>query len=153
MMKFILPLLSFLIGNAKGLIKEPAEAFSLQLAMRVRSLTTLLVAVIGSLALGCVGLSLFIASIAAQLDKNEEFHVSAGMVVYLGLTVVALGVLVYSLRSKTWMKSLGFEEKPQQTTSSGSGKRSGALENAVALLVMDYIDERKNRREEKHHQS
>jgi hypothetical protein len=149
MMKFILPLLSFLIGNAKGFIKEPAEAFSIQLAERVRSLTTVLVAVIGSLALGCVGLSLFIASIASQLDKNEDFHVSGGMAVYLGLTVVAIGVLIYSLRSKTWMKSLGFEEKPQQAPSAG-GKRSGALENAVALLVMDYIDERKSRRDDKH---
>jgi flagellar basal body-associated protein FliL len=151
MMKFILPLLSFLIGNAKGFIKEPAEAFSQQLAMRVRSLTTLLVSVIGSLALGCVGLSLFIASIASQLDKNEEFHVSGGMMVFLGLTVVSIGVLVYSLSSKTWMKSLGFEEKPPQAPSAGS-KRSGALENAVALLVMDYIDERKSRRDEKHQQ-
>ncbi len=150
MMKFILPLLSFLIGNAKGFIKEPAEAFSMQLAMRVRSLTTLLVAVIGSLALGCVGLSLFIASIASQLDKNEEFHVSGGMLVFLCLTVVSIGVLVYSLRSKTWMKSLGFEEKPTPAASSGK-RQSGALENAVALLVMDYIDERKNRREEKQH--
>lgn len=149
MMKFILPLLSFLIGNAKGFIKEPAEAFSIQLAERVRSLTTLLVAVIGSLALGCVGLSLFIASIASQLDKNEEFHVSGGMVVYLCLTVVAIGILIYSLRSKTWMKSLGFEERPQQQAP--GGKRSGALENAVALLVMDFIDERKSRRDEKQH--
>ncbi|WP_246845679.1 hypothetical protein [Bdellovibrio sp. ZAP7] len=150
MMKFILPLLSFLIGNAKGFIKEPAEAFSQQLAMRVRSLTTLLVAVIGSLALGCVGLSLFIASIASQLDKNEEFHVSGGMIVYLCLTVVSIGVLIYSLSSKTWMKSLGFEEKPSQAASTGK-RASGALENAVALLVMDYIDERKSRRDERPH--
>ncbi|WP_413292985.1 hypothetical protein ACLSU7_16440 [Bdellovibrio sp. HCB185ZH] len=151
MMKFILPLLSFLIGNAKGFIKEPAEAFSQQLAMRVRSLTTLLVAVIGSLALGCVGLSLFIASIASQLDKNEEFHVSGGMIVYLGLTVVSIGVLIYSLSSKTWMKSLGFEEKPQQAATAAGKRNSGALENAVALLVMDYIDERKSRRDDRQH--
>ncbi|WP_413582328.1 hypothetical protein [Bdellovibrio sp. HCB288] len=147
MMKFLLPLLSFLLGNAKGLIKEPAEAFSQQLAMRVRSLTTLLVAVIGSLALGCVGLSLFIASIASQLDKNEEFHISGGMIVYLVLTVVAVGVLIYSLSSKTWMKSLGFEEKPAAPQS--QKRASGTLESAVALLVMDFIEERKERREER----
>ncbi|MEK2687854.1 hypothetical protein [Bdellovibrio sp. GT3] len=147
MMKFLLPLLSFLLGNAKGLIKEPAEAFSQQLAMRVRSLTTLLVAVIGSLALGCVGLSLFIASIASQLDKNEEFHVSGGMMVYLVLTVVAVGVLIYSLSSKTWMKSLGFEQKP--ATQQNQKRATGTLESAVALLVMDFIEERKERRDER----
>jgi len=144
MMKFILPLLSFLIGNAKGLIKEPTEAITQQVLMHVRAITAILVSTIGSLALGCVGLSLFIASIAGQLDKNEEFHITGGMIVYLCLTVVSAGVLAYSLRRETWTKALGFAEKKQAP----AGKQSGALENAVALLVMDYIEERQSRRKD-----
>ncbi|MBO9667488.1 MAG: hypothetical protein J7501_11835 [Bdellovibrio sp.] len=148
-MKFLLPLLSFLLGNAKSFIKEPTEAITQQVVMHVRAITSILVSTIGSLALGCVGLSLFIASIAGQLDKNEEFHITGGMVVYLGLTVISAGVLAYSLRRQTWLKAMGFEEKPQQAKQ----RQSGALENAVALLVMDFVEERQQRRKEKEHEA
>ena len=144
MMKFILPLISFLVGNAKGLIKEPTEAITQQVLMHVRAITAILVSTIGSLALGCVGLSLFIASIAGQLDKNEDFHITGGMIVYLCMTVISAGVLAYSLRRETWMKALSVNDKK----TAPSKKQSGALENAVALLVMDYIEERQNRRKE-----
>jgi hypothetical protein len=66
------------------------------------------------------------------------------MIVYLCLTVVSAGVLAYSLRRETWTKALGFTEKKQAPAS----KQSGALENAVALLVMDYIEERQSRRKD-----
>ncbi len=100
----------------------------------------ILVSTVGSLVLSCVGLSLFISSIATQVDKSDEFHFTGGMYVYLALSVIAISVLVYSLKKTTWLKSLGFDEKPAQT------KKSGALENAITLLVMDYIEERQSRR-------
>lgn len=142
-MNFLLPLLSFFIGNAKSLFKEPGVAITQQLALHLRALTMVLVSTLGSLALTCVGLSLFIASLAGQLDKDEAFSFSASMLVYLGMTVVSSGILIYSLNRKTWMKALGFAEKP------AAPKQSGALENAVALLVMDYVEERQSKRSEK----
>ncbi|MEN0057545.1 MAG: hypothetical protein AAGB31_01820 [Bdellovibrio sp.] len=142
-MNFLLPLFSFLLGNAKGLFKEPGIAFTQQLVLHLRSLTLVLVSTLGSLALSCVGLSLLISSIAGQLDKNEDFHFTGGMIVYTIMTLLAGGTLLASLRRKTWLKALGFDEKP--TT---ANKQSGALENAVALLVMDYIEERQSRRQQ-----
>ncbi|AHZ86234.1 hypothetical protein [Bdellovibrio bacteriovorus] len=139
-MNFLLPLISFFIGNAKSLFKEPGIAFTQQLVLHLRALTFVLVSTIGSLALSCVGTSLFIASLAGQLDKGEEFQITGGMIVYLVMTVISAGVLIYSLNKKTWLKALGFVEKPV------APKQSGALENAVALLVMDYVEERQSKR-------
>lgn len=141
-MKFLLPLLSFFLGNAKSLFKEPSVALTQQLVLHVRTITILLTSAIGSLALSCVGVSLFIASIARQLDLNEDFTITPAMCVYLGMTVVFAGILFYSLRRKTWLSNLGFEEKPTPA------KQSGALENAVALLVMDFVEERQSRRKD-----
>lgn len=139
-MNFLLPLLSFFMGSAKNLFKEPGVALTQQLVLHLRALTTILVSAIGSLVLSCVGISLFISSLATQLDKGDDFHFTAGMYVYLILSILAVGVLIYSLKKTTWLKSLGFEDKPTQT------KKSGALENAVALLVMDFVEERQSRR-------
>jgi hypothetical protein len=44
---------------------------------------------------------------------------------------------------------LGFEEKPQQSKQ----RQSGALENAVALLVMDFVEERQHRRKDKENEA
>ncbi len=141
-MKFLLPLLSFFLGNAKSLFKEPSVALTQQLVLHVRTITILLTSAIGSLALSCVGVSLFIASIAKQADLNEDFTISPAMCIYLAMTVIFAGILFYSLRRKTWLSNLGFEEKP------APAKQSGALENAIALLVMDFVEERQSRRKE-----
>lgn len=143
MIKLLLPLISFFMGSAKHLFKEPSIALTQQLALHVRSIIMMVVTAIGSLTLLCVGISLLINSIGKQMDLNEGFVFTSGMMVYTSLTVVSLGVLIYILNRKTWLNKLGFEERPP------APKQSGALENAVALLVMDYVEERQNRRNQK----
>lgn len=145
-MKFLLPLLSFFLGNAKSLFKEPSVAFTQQVVLHVRAMTTVLVSTIASLALSCVGISLLISSVAGQLDKNEDFHFTGGMFLYLALTIISAGVLVYSLRQKTWLKAMNLEEKPKES------HKGGALENAIAILVLDFVEERQNRRTDKKHE-
>ena len=140
-MSFILPLLSFFMGQAKSFIKEPGVAFTQQLVLHIRSLTLLLVAIISSLTLSLVGVCLFISSLANQLDKQEELSFTGGMTLYLVVTVISLAFLAYSLSQKKWLKTSGLVEaaKPQRT--------AGTLESAVSLLVMDFVQERKFRRE------
>jgi hypothetical protein len=142
-MGFLLPVLSFLLGNAKSLFKQPSIDLTQQVVLHVRALTLVLVSTIGSLVLSCVGISLLISSIAGQLDHAEDFHFTGGMTVFSVLTVLSVGFLFYSLRRNTWLRALGFEEQRQ------APKQSGALENAVALLVMDFVDERQKKRTEK----
>lgn len=142
-MNFLLPILSFLLGNAKSLIKEPGVAITRQLTLSLRALTFVLVSTLGSLALSCVGISLFIAALARTLDSDDGFVLTAGMIVYLCMIMVSVGLLIFSLRKNTWLKAMGFEAP----TTPPPPKQSGALENAVALLVMDYVEERQSRRQ------
>ncbi|WP_295905867.1 hypothetical protein [uncultured Bdellovibrio sp.] len=147
MMKLLLPLISFFLGSAKNLFKEPGVAITQQLVLHLRSLGLIITSCVGALALFCVGLSLLIARIAGQFDSSESFYFSTSMWIYLAMTVISAGVLIYTLRKDTWLKAMGFEQKPQ----AASGK-SSALESAVALLVMDFVEERQSRRKEKQDQ-
>lgn len=140
-MKILLALISFFLGNAKSFFREPSQALTQQLVLRIRAITVLAVTAIGSLALACVGVSLLIANLAGQLDADRDFQMTAGTFLYLGMTAVFSGVLFWALRRETWLKAAGFQEqRPTQ-------KQSGALESALALIVMDFLEERQQRRQ------
>lgn len=148
MTKLIIPLLSFLLGNAKGFFKEPSVAITQQLVLHTRALILLAVTTLGSLALSCVGISLLIANIAGILDKGDGFEFSGGTWVYLAMTLVFGGTLIWSLRKSTWLQSVGLQEPP-----ASQAKKGSPIENALALLVMDFVDERQRKRQEKSEQS
>lgn len=141
MINLILPLLSFFMGRTKNFFREPGIALTQQLVMHIRSLSLLVVCSIGSLVLFCVGVSLLIHRLATEFDTGEEFSFSVGMGLYLGMVIVSTVALTLSLKKKTWLEAVGSQPKNQQTS------KGGALENAVALLVMDFIEERQKRRQ------
>lgn len=141
MLSFLLPILSFFAGNAKSFFKDSSEVITKQLALHLRAITFLFVTAIGSLTLSCVGISLFIVSLARQLDLEDGFVFSNSMIVYLVMSLISISVLIYSLSSKTWLEKLETEKAKPAT------KGSGAIENAVALLVMDFIEERQRKRD------
>lgn len=147
MIKYLLPLISFFMGSAKNLFKEPGVALTQQLVLHLRAIGLMMATIIGSLTLFCVGMSLFISRFATQFDHPEGFTFTISMGIFLGLTVISIGVLAYSLRKKTWLEAMGFGQKA--TPPPGVGGKGGALESAVALLVMDFIEERQSRRKEK----
>jgi uncharacterized membrane protein YuzA (DUF378 family) len=140
-MKFLIPLLSFFLGNAKNFFREPSQAITQQVVMHARAITLLAICAIGSLALSCVGISLFIANLAAQLDGPGEFHFTSGTYLYLGMTVVFVIALIFTMRKETWSKSVGGGEKKE------APKKGSPIENAIALVVMDFLEERQQRRE------
>ena len=147
MLSFLLPILSFFAGNAKSFFKDSSEVITKQLALHLRAITFLIVTAIGSLTLSCVGISLFIVSLAKQLELEDGFVFSNSMIVYLVMSLISISVLIYSLKSKTWLEKLE-TEKPTPTP-----KASGAIENAVAVVVMDFIEERQRKRESSSHSS
>jgi hypothetical protein len=142
MTKLLIPLISFFIGNASKLFKEPGQALTQQLVLHVRSITLLIVSTIGSLVLFLVGASFLVSYIVNQVEKDGGFQATTGFIIYTAMVLVSGGVLTYSLRSKTWLKSLGM-----QTQAEPQAKKSGAIESAVALLIMDFVEERQARRE------
>lgn len=144
MIKLLLPLISFFMGSAQNLFKGPGVALTQQLVLHIRSLSLILISSIGSLTLLCVGLSLLINRVASQFDAEEEFYFTTGMWIYLGMSLVAAVLLVLSLKKDTWLKAVGFSSGPAK-----AAPQSGAIENAVALLIMDFVEERQNRRKQK----
>lgn len=142
-MKFLIPLISFFLGNAKSLFGGPSQAITQQVVLRVRAITMLAICAIGSLALGCVGLSLFIAKLATQLDSPDGFEWTTGVSVYLGMTAFFVVALIMTMRKETWLSSVGFNS-PQEAPRKGS-----PIENAIALVVMDFLEERQQRRQKK----
>lgn len=147
-MNFLLALLTFAMGQAKSFVKEPGIAFTQQLVLRIRSLTILIVAIIGALTLSLVGVSLFIANLAGQLDQKEELTVSGGMILYLVVTVISLAFLAYSLSSKKWLQTSGLVEPPTPAP-----RPTGNIENAISLLIMDFVQARQHRRAQSEAQS
>jgi len=141
MMKYLIPLITLFLSNYKHLFQDQGTALTQQVILHIRAVAKVLVFAIASLVLSCVGISLLISSLATQLDKNEGFALTNSMLVYIGMTVVALAGLFYSLRQKTWLKVLKTEEKQK-----AASHKSGALESAVALLVLDFVEERQSRR-------
>lgn len=143
-MKFLIPLLTLFLGNMKSFFRDSSTAITQQVVMKIRSLTQVLVSTIASVVLSCVGISLLIVNLAGQLDKNEDFRFTPGMILYLSLTVIAVGILIYSLRQRTWLKALNFEEKTKVKKDS----QSRPLEAAIAMLILDFVEERQSRRTE-----
>ncbi len=140
-MNFLLALLTFAMGQAKSFVKEPGIAFTQQLVLRIRSLTMLIVAIVGALTLSLVGVSLFIANLANQLDQKEDLTVSGGMILYLVVTVISLAFLGYNLSSKKWLQTSGLVEP-----STPPPRPSSSIENAISLLIMDFVQARQQRR-------
>ncbi|KYG61475.1 hypothetical protein AZI86_17330 [Bdellovibrio bacteriovorus] len=147
-MKFLIPLLSFFLGNAKSFFGGPSQAITQQVVLRVRAITILAICAIGSLALSCVGLSLLIAKIATQLDSPEGFVWTTGTSVYLGMTLLFVGALVITMLRSTWLSSGGFNPQKEAPRKGGS-----PIENAIALVVMDFLEERQQRRQKNENRS
>ena len=141
-MKLFLALISFALGQAKSFVKEPGIAFTQQLVLRIRSLTLLIVMIIGSLTITLVGFSLLLSKVAEQLDKQEGLSISSGMILYVVVSLCAIGFLIYNLSAKKWLQTSGLVEQQQKPKGVGS-----TLENAVSLLIMDFVQARQERRE------
>lgn len=141
-MKLLLLLGSFLIGNIQSLFKNPREALTQQIILKIRALTALLLTSVGALALFCCGFYMFLSHVATQLDNSGAVQWTATLVISASLSLASLWVLIFSLRSKAWLKATGL----QASSAKSSGKQTSPLENAVALLIVDFIKEREQRR-------
>lgn len=141
-MKFLIPLLSFFLGNAKHFFKEPSQAITQQLALHARALTLLVITSVGALVIFCVGLSLFFVNLANQLDQSSTYQFTAGSAIYLLLTLISGFILFWVLRKNAWSQALNTPSKTQE-------RKGSPIENAVALLMMDFLEERQQKRSSK----
>lgn len=141
-MKILMLLGSFILGNAKALFKNPGEALTQQIILNIRALTVVILSSIGGLALFCCGIYMLVSNVATQLDAGGPLQATATLIVASSLSLISLGVMIFSLRAQTWLRATGF-----QNASAKKSKQTSPIESAIALLVMDFIKERERQRE------
>lgn len=135
-------LFAFGMGQKSSLV-ETSEVLTQAVVNRIRQMLILLLVAIGGLSLFCVGMSLTVEDLLRQIDANGGFTPTAMFFGGMTLTILSLGAVAYCMREKTWNKTIGFEkdEPKEQPVQS-----SGAIEQAIALLITDFVQERSERR-------
>ncbi|MFZ4714949.1 MAG: hypothetical protein ACOYL6_14615 [Bacteriovoracaceae bacterium] len=134
-MNHLIKIVEFFMNFAAGKSHE----FSEQVVEIARKLVMLVVTSLGSMAVLCVGITLTIIDLTKQLDSVQGFTGSWTFTVGLILSGVSMVIFLLSLSQEKWMKAAGFREKKEESNSK-------ALEEAVALLIVSFVEERKSNR-------
>lgn len=140
-MNIFLTLVSFFLGQARAAFKQSSATITQKIVLHARAMATVVVMCLGALAVFCTSLCLLIASIAGQFEKNDDFSFSTVQSIYLLATFISLGVLLFSLRRETWLNIMGYKEAT-------AGPSGSTIENALALLVVDFVESRQAQRRE-----
>ena len=109
-----------------------SQTLSKQVLISVKKMISYIIVSIGAMTLFCVGVSMALTNLAEQLDKP----ILVGSV----LALMSIGVLIYSFKQKPWVTTSSNE--------TGEERRSetSPIEEAVALLIKDIIEERHAKR-------
>lgn len=145
MLNLFLPLLSFFAGNTKSFVESTTEQITLKVALQMREFLILIFLGVASLVLVIVGTSMFTVELANIFEQENELHWSASLSIFLSLTVVSAVGLYVSLKSANWQKAASKKINLPQSQPKES-KPSSPIESAVALLIMDFVEERQANR-------
>lgn len=146
MIKWISLVLSFLFGarsnkdlNLKGLAMEVYD----EAIYRSRKPVGLFLLALASVFFICGGMMVALLDITRQYDTRGWVYPGATMWSGISLAVLSIIGSIY-IFTKAWPKS----SRPHhfQAEHSSSEPRHPGLDEALSLLIMDYIEERKTRR-------
>lgn len=146
-MKFLEILLAFLSSQGKTMVQNNAEAVKENLANNFRRIAALLLTSLIASALFCVSISLALSRLLAAYEQLGVWSFSTTVTVSLVISLLCLAVLVFALGEKRWHDAVGRPtEKPADAV---PPPRSGGpdLQAAVALLIVEVIQEIKARRQ------
>ena len=79
-----------------------------------------------------------------NIDLHGTFTTTATFYGSLALTLITFGTICYCMGEKTWLKATGIEreeEKRSQITA-----QTSPIENALALVITDFVQERQHQR-------
>lgn len=136
-------IMAFKFGQTGGLA-EKSQALTANVVNHVRYMVMLALIAIAALALFCVGVSMMLEDVLKNIDLNGGFTNTATFYGSLTLTLITLGTICYCMREKTWLKATGIE-KDEEKKSSGPAQTS-PIENALALVITDFVQERQQQR-------
>lgn len=150
-MRWLSLLLSFLLGKfnvarSPGLsLKESLNLLFDELAYRSRKPAMLALGGIASVAILCGGFFMGLIDITTQYDRDGVVRATASSMTGFALAAIAIATFTWIFKS-AW-PGVKSAEKAEDTTIEVKQSVHG-LEQALTLLVMDYIKEREFKREE-----
>lgn len=142
-MKFLEILLSFIAGQGKSFLQTNTEVVTQQIVNNARRIATLLAAAIVCIILFCAGFEMAYDAVVTIFEEGTGWEWSPALIGGLLLAAGAGYGLVTALSEKRWMNAVGAKEAREVPAK----PQSSAMENAIAVLVLEVADQLKARRE------
>lgn len=108
-----------------------SQTISKQVMATVRKLIVFVIIALACMALFCVGVSMVVIDVANQIEKP--------LIVGSILAVLSLSIFFICLSQKAWMKAAAIKSESNKSTTS-------PVEEALALLIKDIVEERQMKR-------
>ncbi|MGE5084809.1 MAG: hypothetical protein ACM3MG_00810 [Bacillota bacterium] len=155
MFKIVSYVLAYFFGSASKSIDLKEMAFEIleEAVYRSRKTVALLLAGLSSTILACGGFLIALTNASNQYDNTGHIYATATLWSGIAITLFFLGATYY-IFAIAWP---GVHTHHSQTRASTTQSRfqstqhPSELERAVSLLIMDFIEGRKLRREERRH--
>ena len=140
--------LNYFLGK-KNFIGEKSLEISAEILNQLRRILILVVMTVGSLALFCMGMSYLIERFLNNLDNGQALFTPSIWFI-LCFLIICIGVMVYATRKQNWLDIFRAEKKEISHPPVPAG--GNAIESVLSLLILDFIKEREQKREqEKNH--
>ncbi|MBA2404508.1 MAG: hypothetical protein H0V66_07045 [Bdellovibrionales bacterium] len=123
----LLGLLEIFMGAASS----KSQSLSKQLLITARKIVIIIGIALAAVVLFCVGVSM------AIIDLSREFE-NATLVGSI-LAAISLCVFLFCLSQRSWLKAAAIKEEPTKSATS-------PIEEALALLIKDLVEERQLKR-------
>lgn len=134
--------LNYFLGK-RNLIGERSLEISAEILNQLRRILILVVLMVGSLALFCMGMSYLIERFLNNLDNGQALFTPSIWFI-LGFLIICISVMVYATRKQNWL-DIFKSEKKEQAAPAAVGNNT--IESVVSLLILDFIKERELKRE------
>jgi Na+/proline symporter len=136
--------LNYFLGK-KNLLGEKSLEISAEILNQMRRILILVVMTMGSLALFCMGMGHLIERFLNNIDNGQALFTPSIWFI-LGFLVICAGIMVYATRKQNWLDIFQREKKVAAPSQLPQG--SGQLESVLSLLILDFIKEREQKREQ-----
>jgi hypothetical protein len=146
-MQWLSLLFSFFLGKFNVTrppsLKESVSFVFEEAAYRSRKPAVLILGGLGCILLLCGGFFMGLIDLTTQMDREGAIRATASAVSGFVLVAIALGVFFW-IFTRAWPGARNMKAKKEEKEAP-----AGGLEQALTLLVMDFIKERELKREER----
>ena len=137
--------ISYFLGK-KNFFGEKSLEISAEILNQIRRILILVVMMVGSLALFCLGMGHLIERLLNNLDSGAAF-ITPSIWLLFGFQIICVGIMVYATRKKNWLRIFKNNEVPaSRSVPQIQGTPGTQIESVISLLILDFIKEREHKR-------